>query len=62
MPTVQIEMLEGRTYEQKKRMVKMVTEAIVESVGAKPENVSIIIREMAKENHAKGGVLSSEKE
>lgn len=61
MPTVQIEMFEGRTYEQKKRMVKMVTEAIVESVGAKPENVNIIIREMAKENHAKGGVLSSEK-
>ncbi len=61
MPTVQIEMLEGRTHEQKKMLVEKVTKAIVESVGAKPERVTIIIREMAKENHAVAGVLSSEK-
>lgn len=61
MPIVQIELLEGRTLEQKKLMVEKVTQAIVESAGAKPENVTIIIREMAKENYANAGVLSSEK-
>ena len=61
MPIVHIELFEGRTYEQKKRMVEMVTQAIVESAGAKPENVTIVIRDMAKENHAKAGVLSSER-
>lgn len=60
MPIVQIEMFEGRTLEQKKKMVEKVTQAIVETVGAKPENVSIIIREMAKENYARGGQLESE--
>jgi 4-oxalocrotonate tautomerase len=61
MPIVQIELLEGRTLEQKKVMVEKVTQAIVESVGAQPEKVSIIIREMAKENYAQAGKLMSEK-
>jgi 4-oxalocrotonate tautomerase len=61
MPTVQIEMFEGRTIEQKKALVAKVTQAIVESVGAPPENVTIIIREMARENHAKAGILTSER-
>lgn len=61
MPIVQIEMIEGRTLEQKKLLVEKVTNAIVESVGAPPENISIIIREMAKENYAKAGILASEK-
>jgi 4-oxalocrotonate tautomerase len=61
MPIVQIEMLEGRTLEQKKVLVEKVTQAIVESVGAPPENITIIIREMLRENHAKAGILSSEK-
>jgi len=61
MPFVQIELLEGRTLEQKKLMVEKVTQAIVESAGAKPENVTIIIRDMAKENYATAGVLASEK-
>lgn len=62
MPIVQIEMFAGRTVEQKKQLVEKVTAAIVETVGAKPESVSIIIREMAKENYARGGQLESEKE
>lgn len=61
MPIVQIEMLEGRTLEQKKLLVEKVTNAVVESVGAPPENVTIVIREMARENHAKAGILTSEK-
>lgn len=61
MPIVQIEMFEGRTLEQKQKMVEKVTEAIVETVGAKPEQVSIIIREMSRENYSRGGQLESEK-
>jgi len=60
MPIVQIEMLEGRTLEQKKKLVEKVTEAIVESVDVPAEKVSIIIREMARENFAKAGKLASE--
>jgi len=61
MPIVQIELLEGRTLEQKRSLVEKVTQAIVESTGATPEAVSIIIRDMPKENYAKAGKLASDK-
>ncbi len=61
MPIIQIEMLEGRTLEQKRKLVQSVTKAVVESVNCPPERVRIIIREMTKDNFAEGGKLESEK-
>lgn len=60
MPIVQIEILEGRTVEQKKAMVEKVTEAIVDSLGVSAEAVSIIIRDMPRTDFAKGGKLAKE--
>ena len=61
MPIVQIELMEGRTTEQKRTLVEKVTQAIVESVGAPAENVMIIIRDMPKENFSKAGRLECDK-
>ncbi|MDP4125348.1 MAG: 2-hydroxymuconate tautomerase [Bacillota bacterium] len=61
MPIVQVELLEGRTIEQKRALVEKVTQAIVESVGAPAENVTVIIRDMPKENLAKAGKLEYDK-
>ncbi len=61
MPFVQIELLEGRTVEQKRLLVEKVTQAIGESIGAPAEKVTIIIRDMAKENYANAGKLSCDK-
>lgn len=58
MPIVQIEMLEGRTLEQKRKMVSKVTAAIAETADCPPENITIIIREMPKQHLAKGGKLN----
>ncbi|MGI6226730.1 MAG: 2-hydroxymuconate tautomerase [Peptococcales bacterium] len=60
MPLVQIEMLEGRTLEQKRMLVEKVTEAVSESVNCSKEAVTIIIREMAYNHLAKGGKLRSD--
>ncbi|HBS59082.1 MAG TPA: 4-oxalocrotonate tautomerase [Firmicutes bacterium] len=57
MPIIQVEMLEGRTIEQKRQMVKKVTEAVVDSVHCPPEAVRVIIREMPKEHFAVAGKL-----
>lgn len=57
MPVIQVEMFKGRTVEQKRAMVKKVTEAMVETVGCPAEAVKIIIRDMEYENYAIGGVL-----
>lgn len=51
MPILQIEIL-PRTLEQKRAMVKEITEALVRTINCKPEAVRIIIREMEKENYA----------
>ena len=55
MPIVHIELLEGRTQEQKNAMVKEVTEAIIKTTGAKEEAVHIVITDMEKGNYAVGG-------
>lgn len=64
LPIVTIVMYEGRTIEQKRRLVKAVTDAIVQSLGpaVTPEHVDIIINEIKKENRAGGGVLRSDEE
>lgn len=57
MPIVQVEMLKGRTLEQKRALAQKVTEAIVETANCPKEAVKIIIREMDFENYSQAGVL-----
>ncbi len=57
MPIVQIELVEGRTLEQKRELSKKVTEAIVEAINVPQDAVKIIIREMKKDNYSEGGIL-----
>ena len=60
MPFVQIDLLEGRSIEQKRALVKKVTEAICETANCPADAVSIILREMPKEHLSKGGKLRSD--
>ncbi len=60
MPIVQIELLEGRTVDQKRALVKAVTDAICKTVNAPPEAVRIILRDMKFENYGAAGVLRSD--
>ena len=61
MPYVTIAMLEGRTVEQKRDLVKAVTEAIVQSIKAKPESVHVIVQELPGTNFAREGVLLADR-
>jgi 4-oxalocrotonate tautomerase len=60
MPIVTVEMWEGRTVEQKKKLIEGITSAIV-NMGVAPEEVHIIIKDNPKHNWASGGKLASEK-
>ncbi len=62
MPIVNIQILKGRSHEQKKKLTKAVTDAIVATIGVKPEAVWIVVEEMEKENFSTGGILHSEKQ
>ncbi len=57
MPLVSINILEGRTVEQKRGIAKDVTEAIVKNIGCPPAAVQIVIADLKPENVAQGGKL-----
>jgi 4-oxalocrotonate tautomerase len=57
MPLVTIKIIEGRTVEQKRGMVKDVTEAIAKNIGCPPSAVQIDIVDLKRENFAGGGKL-----
>jgi len=60
MPILQVEMLKGRTLDQKREMVSKVTDVISETLQCSREAVIIIIREMEPENLSKAGVLKAD--
>ncbi|MGG1951083.1 4-oxalocrotonate tautomerase [Ralstonia solanacearum] len=60
MPTFRIEMFEGRTADQKRKLVEEVTRVTCETLDCAPGAVDIIIAEVKRENWATGGVLWSE--
>ena len=60
MPVIRVEMFEGRTSEQKKAMVKEVTEAFVRTAGGPPESVHVVITDVEKSHWAVAGVLASD--
>jgi 4-oxalocrotonate tautomerase len=61
MPIIHVNMFEGRTIDQKRKMVVAMTEAVVKSLDVKPEAVRIIMHDIPRHNIAVAGVLASEK-
>ena len=59
MPVVTVEMGEGRSIEQKKKLVEGIT-SVMNSIGIPPEATHIIIKDVPKYNWASGGKLASE--
>jgi 4-oxalocrotonate tautomerase len=55
-------MMEGRTPEQKTALVKALTQAVVDSLGSKPESVDVLLYDIKRENWATGGVQWSERQ
>jgi 4-oxalocrotonate tautomerase len=61
MPLVQITMLQGRTAEQKRKIAKRVTDALVEEAEARREGIVVAFHEVSKESYASGGELMIDK-
>ncbi len=61
MPTIHVEMLAGRTQEQKKALVTALTQAVVDTLGSKPEQVAVVLNDVPRSDWAIGGVFYSEK-
>jgi len=61
MPIVNIKIAKGRSIEQKKKLVKDITDVVVKDLDLRPEWVTVLIDEYDRENWASGGELHSEK-
>jgi 4-oxalocrotonate tautomerase len=61
MPLVQVTMLQGRTADQKRKLAKRITDALVEEAGARREAVVVTFQEVSTESYASGGELMIDK-
>jgi 4-oxalocrotonate tautomerase len=61
MPFVMVKMIEGRSVEQKRRLVKELTNVVVKYTGVTEDQVHVVIEDYAKENWGAGGVLLADK-
>jgi 4-oxalocrotonate tautomerase len=61
MPLVQITMLQGRTTDQKRKLAKRITDALVEEAGARREGIVVAFHEVSRESYASGGELMIDK-
>lgn len=61
MPNITVELLSGRTMEQRREFVAAVTEAAVTILKANRASVRIRLDEIEKSDVANGGILESDK-
>lgn len=61
MPTLRVELFEGRTAEQKAALARELTAACVKVLGGSADGVDVLFYDVARSNWATGGTLWSEK-
>jgi 4-oxalocrotonate tautomerase len=62
MPRIIIQAFKGRTVEQKRELVRRITDATVEVFQVSPDTVTIRIEEGELENFAKAGLLAIDRD
>jgi 4-oxalocrotonate tautomerase len=60
MPNITVELLRGRTLEQRREFAEAVTATAVEVLGARRQDVRIVFQEITADSVANGGVLAHE--
>ena len=61
MPTIRVELFEGRTPQQKAALAHEITEACVRVLGGSADGVDVLFFDIARHDWATGGVLWSDK-
>jgi 4-oxalocrotonate tautomerase len=61
MPEVVVYMVEGRSAEQKRNLLKGVTQALVDNLGVPADAVTVSLMETPKHLKSKGGVPFNER-
>lgn len=61
MPLVNIKMFKGRTLDQKRKLVRAITDDMVKILKVEPDWVTIFIEELEMHHWSEGGTLHSDK-
>jgi 4-oxalocrotonate tautomerase len=61
MPLIRAEFLVGRTREEKKELIRALTQAYAIAMGSDPETIYVIIEERELDDWALGGIPFSER-
>jgi 4-oxalocrotonate tautomerase len=61
MPTLRVELFEGRTADQKRALAQELTQACVRVLGGSADGVDVVFFDIRRENWSTGGVLWSDK-
>ncbi|MGH8354676.1 MAG: 4-oxalocrotonate tautomerase [Pseudomonas sp.] len=61
MPTLNVQLFDGRSSDEKRALVEALTEACCRTLNCPPEAVDILLAEVKREHWATGGVLWSER-
>lgn len=61
MPIIRVELLSGRSQEQKRAFAKAVTELASQTLGCRAEAVAVVFTDVAPHDWANGGRLESDK-
>jgi 4-oxalocrotonate tautomerase len=59
MPIINVHLMEGRTDDQKARLIGALTDAAIESIGAPRESVRVLLIEIPKTQFGIGGKTAS---
>jgi 4-oxalocrotonate tautomerase len=60
MPYVNVQITKGATREQKSKLVKDITDSLVNNLNKKPEHIHIVIQEIEEQDWGFEGVLTDE--
>ncbi len=61
MPIIRVDMFKGRGREQKRLLVRELTDTYVRVAGGKPDSVTVIIQDIDKEDWGAAGALMADK-
>lgn len=54
MPVISVNMIEGRSHEEKEALIKGIAEAVMTAIGAPEENIRVMINEYQKADYGIG--------
>jgi len=60
MPYINVQITKGATRDQKRTIVKEMTETLVNTLGKSPEHIHIVLQEIEEENWGYSGMLTDE--